>query len=156
MNDHAEQFELDDELKALDAQLRQQLPVAAPAGLADRVFEATVGRLPGGAEAPAVIARIGPWGRAWRFAAAAVVLIAAGVGTWLMWSGGGIGQDEAPWLPQIAVVSSPDEPIDTDIEMLALDVEQLALAMHNYHGSAIDDSRLEEDLWFMEAGFDTF
>ena len=157
MNDQREPFESSDELKSLDAQLRKAMPLAPPPNLAQRVFDATVDQLgkPRHEAASPVIARIGPWPMLGRLAVAATVLLAVGIGVWLLSQAPASSTFSDVWVTQVVSVADDAEPIDTEIEMLAQDVQELAMAMQT--ASALPTERsVGEALWELETELETF
>ncbi len=104
-------------LRALDEQLRRTMPADPPAGLADRIFNATATDLPRNDAPRGVIARIGSG--ALRFtplAAAAAIVVGLTIATWM------------------ATHAGPDDPgaafavTETEIETIALALDASAEA----------------------------
>lgn len=109
--------------------LRRALRVATPAGLAERVYVASVRPV-----RPGVAGRIGP---AVRVAAAACVLLACGLGLWFRWSAPVQYADNGAWIENelaravgdVATARPHSTELDQQIVAFALDVERTALSM---------------------------
>lgn len=106
----------------LESLLDQALAVSPPAGLADRIVAATESQL--GADAPAVLGRIGRT----MLAMAAAVAIALGAAAWLavmqlQTDAGGTGPGVEMGLAHLVLDTSQGADIDEQITLLTLQVD---------------------------------
>jgi len=135
-HDKHTEMKLDAELRDLDARLADEMPVEAPAGLADRIYAATAPRLGEGQSAASrgdrrdVAGRIGWTRRAgWRYAAAIGLLmfyLAA-------WARPHVVPTEIP-AGEVALtgeaVAPPATPLDRNIDQLVAEVDELSASLH--------------------------
>ena len=183
MNERNEPFSPDAEVRALDERLRREMPVAPPGGLADRIYAATAEHLPARGQAEdeprAVLFRIAP---AWRYVAAAAVLLAAIVGFWMLALSGGTvsptdhgsvaaghGAADAPLNDgQLASLAADfedmaermtdrgaDGVLDANIQTLAAEIEQRALSSGDSYAARTADD-LFSDLAMLESEIASF